>query len=81
MKVGELRNRLEALDPSMDVLCSVDENIVREIKEGAILVVLNCEVVEAEKFRPENREQPPGLKYQKTEYSKPHFILEITPDF
>lgn len=80
MKVGDLRTRLMNLDPNMDVLCHIEETY-RPVQAGSVLEILECSVVEAEKFRLDDTDRTAGLKFNSSELSEPHLILEITTDF
>ncbi len=78
MNVGELMETLKGLDPKMDVLCTV-ETVERPIKDGQVLDISIASVVEAEKFRADD--ETPSLRYQRSDLSKPHLILEVTREF
>lgn len=80
MKVRDLQAKLNGLDPNIDVLCHIEE-IYRPVQEGSVLEILDCGVVQAEKFRLDDAERTAGLKFNKSALSEPHLILEVTTDF
>lgn len=78
MKVKELMEILRGIDPSTDVLCTVD-SLDGSIKEGQILDIVSGGVVNAKKSR--LKDGQPALEYTRSEGSESHLILEITSDF
>ena len=62
----------------MDVLCTIEQT-ERPIEDGTIFEILEGTMVHAEKIRCEDGR--PGLRYQRSEFSMPHLVFEITSDF
>ena len=80
MKVSELLAKLRELDSDLDVLCySEDEEILRRPHGFRIFDINGIAVREAEKTRTEDG--TPSLKFDKTEISSSHVLIEISSDF
>ena len=80
LKVKDLLSKLRIVNPEYEVLCYCeDENILSDGHGFIIFEINSIEKVEAEKTRSEDG--LPSLKLGKTEYSKPHILIEITSDF
>lgn len=80
MKVKDLLTRLNTFAPESDVICYCeDENPVLNMPGSIIFEITSVSSVEAQKGR--NEGGVPFLKFNKTEYSEPHVLIEITSDF
>lgn len=80
MKVKDITDKLNKLDPDMDVILSTeDENLLKEGTLFTLFEIQSIDVAEAEKIRTESHQ--PYLKYGKSEYSKKLIVIDITTDF
>lgn len=80
MKVKELLEKLEQLDPEMDVLCSSEDSDIQSPNHlFKLFDILSIEAADAEKCKGED--EMPSLKYGKSPVSEKHAIIEITSVF
>ena len=80
MKLKELLNQLSHLDPDLDVLCySEDENLLAPNHGFRLLEIDGIDVVEAEKHRGED--EIGSLKFEKSDLSEVHVLINVTSDF
>ncbi|MFA6716683.1 MAG: hypothetical protein WCS27_14985 [Victivallaceae bacterium] len=74
MKVKDLIEKLEKIDPQLEVLCYMENHI------PAPLLIQDVSVHEAIKQKDEE-EQIPRLVFQKNNFSQKIALIEITSDF
>jgi len=80
MKVKELVEKLNQLDPELEVLCySEDSNLLAFEHLFRLLDIHGVSIVEGEKRRGDD--QIPSLKIGHTQHSQKHAVIEVTPDF
>lgn len=79
MKVKELQEQLNKLDPDLDILgYSEDESILNSGRSFVVFDIVAIDKHEAERLRLED--ETPYLKFERGPASKPIAILEITSD-
>lgn len=80
MKVRELQEHLNKLDPELDVVCySEDERLLVERRGFILFDILDVSTAEAERFRLEDG--TPYLRFDRGPASATMTILEVTLDF
>ena len=78
MKVKDILKKLENVSPETSVVCYTEDE--KLLASGRSVFEINAiDVIEVEKYR--NNDGVPGLKFEKTDCSPKHVILEITSDF
>lgn len=82
MKVKELKAKLEALDPELEVLgCSEDEELLRPGHGFRLLDIEDVSVTEATKMRCEDRHRTPSLKLGRGPLSQKIVLVGLIADF
>jgi len=80
MKVKELQEQLEALDPELDVLCyTEDKRLLTEGRGFLLLAIEGTERTEAEHTRLDDG--TPYLKLGVSPAATPLALLQVTSDF
>ncbi len=74
MKVRELAERLNALDPELEVLCYSEDNV-----QVRLLEIINIGSIEGEIIRRDD--QVPAIRFGRSPRSKEHAGIELTSDF
>ena len=79
MKVKELIEKLNSMDPDLDVLCyTEDESLVGKENLGRALEVIEISRTDMEVSR--NEDGVVQIKFTSSELSKPYVLFEITSD-
>ena len=80
MKVKELQERLDALDPELEIVCySEDENLLAEGRDFVLLDITGVFTTDAERMRLDDG--TPSLRLGKEPHSSTIGTLEVTTDF
>lgn len=80
MKVKDLKEKLDGLDPEMDLVFSCeDEHMQQENIFFVLFDIQSIDVIEAERSRLEDGK--PYMKFGKSDYSSNLAVVDITTDF